>query len=131
MYRTEVHEVIRKWGENAVITQGIRNRITITDNWRIDQQGTNNNGPDGRRDPRFIWANLQIQYGGKSAKSSLDANTLRGRGKSTSVAEVHAPLGVVFSTVAFQRAFAESASLARDGGVQVWMLKVDKNGKFL
>jgi len=93
----------------------------MNDNWRIDQQGTHSNGPDGNSQPGVTWANLQLQYGGTSNESTNNAKILRGKKppQSTSVAEVHAPLGVKFSAKAFQRAFAESKNIARDGGVQV------------
>jgi len=71
---------------------------------------------------------LQLQYGGTSNESRNNANILRSKKppQSTSVAEVHAPLGVKFSAKAFQRAFAESKNIARDGGVQVWMYRIGR-----
>lgn len=127
---TGTADVISKWSLNSVTTVGIRNQIAINEDWRIDQQGTHANGPDGRPQRGVTWANLQLQYGGRSSDSQRNANALRERKspQSTSVAEVHAPLGVIFSAKAFQRAFAESKSRERDGGVQVWMYREERNG---
>ena len=128
---TGSHDVIRKWNRDAVTTTGSKSNIINNENWRIDQQGTHRNGPDGKSQPGVTWANLQLQYGGTSTDSRNEANKLRSRGqgaKSTSVAEVNAPVGVKFSAKAFQRAFAESMSNARDGGVQIWMYRVEKSG---
>lgn len=84
----------------------------------------NANGPDGKSKPGVTWANLQLQYGGTSKHSIENANNMRRRGQSTSVAEVHAPVGVKFTVIAFPRAFFESNNWLRDGGLQVWMSRV-------
>jgi len=49
----------------------------MNENWRIDQQGTSSNGPNGKSQPGVTWANLQLQYGGTGERkrrwgSSLD-----------------------------------------------------------
>ena len=103
----------------------------MNENWRIDQQGTSSNGPNGKSQPGVTWASLQLQYGGTKRESVINANNLRSKKppQSTSVAEVHAPVGVKFTIKAFQRAFAESKVNARDGGVQVWMYRLEKSGQ--
>ena len=121
-------DVISKWNMDAVTMTGSKSGIVINSDWRIDQQGTHSNGPDGKSQPRMTWANLQLQYGGTGTQSQTNARNLRSRGQSTSVAEVHAPLGAKFSAKAFQRAFAESMSRVRDGGVQIWMYRIEKSG---
>jgi len=123
------NEVIGKWNQESVITMGTLNEIVKNENWRIDQQGTSSNGPDGKHDPVVkAWANLQLQYGGTSKESWDNAKKLREKKKPTSIAEVHAPVGVTFTAQAFQRAFAESKDILREGGAQVWMYRVERNG---
>jgi len=122
------HTIIRLWNKDSIVTTGSKSKIVKTKSWRIDQQGTNANGPDGMSKPGVTWANLQLQYGGEDPTSQKNANNMRSRAQSTSVAEVHAPVGVKFTVKAFQRAFAESMSRQRYGGVQVWMFRDSKSG---
>ncbi len=117
---TGTADVISKWKQDSVTTVGIKNQIAMNEDWRIDQQGTHANGPDGKPQRGVTWANLQLQYGGRSKASQDNAKVLRDKPPQyTLVAEVHAPLGVIFGAKAFQRAFTESKSRERDGGVQV------------
>jgi len=62
-------DVINQWKLDSVTTIGTKNQITINDNWRIDQQGTHPNGPNGASQPGVTWANIQLQYGGNSRES--------------------------------------------------------------
>ena len=115
-------DVIKNWPWNQV-PKGTesKSQVSVNCNWRIDLQGVHPNGPDGRQISGVNWANLQIQLGGLGKKSQDAARNRRSRGLSTTVAEIHVPVGVRFPLFAFQRAFAESQNKVRDGGAQVWM----------
>lgn len=112
--RTEVLSIISQWALSSV--GGNRGRTLYqTDNWRIDFQGTH---PDRTGKYRgLMWANLQVQLGGKSRDSQQRAQKLRDKGKSTSVAEVHALVDSQVGAGIFQRAF----TISLDNGVQVWI----------
>ena len=121
-------DVIKNWPWDGVPPgTSSKSEISVNDNWRIDLQGVSPNGPPGsKKTPGVTWANLQIQLGGKDKLSQGEARNRRNKGLSTSVAEIHAPVGVKFSQKSFQRAFAESQSNTRDGGAQVWMSLIQR-----
>jgi len=123
------HPVMKQWNYDEIAIENQTSGVCQGADYRIDLQGTHPNGPDGTPvNGVKKWANLQLQLGGAETgrRSAVEkAEEMRRQGKSTSLAEVHAPLNTKFPPKVFRRAFSESM----DTGYQVWMKREEKKPK--